>query len=422
MSESWFGRTIDVVPGNPGHGGFVVARHEGRVVFVRHALPGERVIARITEDRGGSFCRADAIEILEASPDRIAPLCPISGPDGAGCCDFSHATLRVQRDIKSYVVQEQLARIAGVEREVFVEELPGTGDGTRWRTRIRLAVDADGRPGFHGHRSSRIVTDLACPQIDRVAYDGLADRVWRPGSELQIVLDAEGDRHVVEIAAPAVSRTGRTSPGRRGAMARRAAGGAKRTETVVVGTGRPVERVGDREWTLSATGFWQAHRGAAEKYTEVVGEWAQAGEGETIWDLYGGVGVFGATLAAQVGPDGIVESVESSTAAVADGRNALVDVPQLRFHPARVERALGELTSPPHAVVLDPPRSGAGREVIDAVAATGVARIVHIGCDPASFARDIGLYLGQGYRLDEIRAFDAFPLTHHMECIALLVR
>ncbi|MFC9549491.1 class I SAM-dependent RNA methyltransferase [Rhodococcus sp. NPDC056960] len=422
MSENWLDRRLELRLGNPGHGGFVVARHEGRVVFVRHGLPGERVTALVTEDRGGSYCRADAIDILDASPERVTPVCPVSGPGGAGCCDFSHASLHVQRDMKSQVVSEQLVRLARVQRDVEVEELPGTGDGTGWRTRVRLAVDQDGRPGYHRHRSSDIVTDLACPQIDAAAYDGVSEGEWRPGSEVQIVLDGTGERHVVEIAPPKVSRTGRTSPGRRGAMARRAAGGAPRAERVVVGSGRPVERVGDREWALAATGFWQAHRGAADTYSAVVADWAGMSAGETAWDLYGGVGVFAAALAEHAGPSGQVESVESSRQAVSDGKAALSDVPQVRFHADRVERAISGLTAPPQVVVLDPPRAGAGRDVIDAVAAAGAERVVHVGCDPASFARDIGLYLGQGFRLDGLRAFDAFPLTHHVECIALLTR
>ncbi len=421
VSENWTGRRLEVELGNPGHGGFCVARHEGRVLFVRHGLPGERVIAHVTEDRGGSFCRADAVEILVPSDDRVDPLCPISGPGGAGCCDYSHAAPAAQRAMKSSVVAEQLRRIAGVDVDVAVEELPGTGDGTGWRSRVRLAVDSAGRPGFHKYRSLEIETFLACPQIAPSAYSGLSERSWQPGAEVQVVLDAAGERHVVEVAPPKVSRTGRRSPGRRGATARRAASSGSRAEHVVVGTGRVLERVGDREWTLSATGFWQAHRGAAATYSAVVGEWAQASVGARVWDLYGGVGVFAATLAGQVGPTGRVDSVEFSRQAVADGTAALEDLPHVHLHAARVERALHELPAP-EVVVLDPPRAGAGREVVAAVAAAEPERIVHIGCDPASFARDVALYREQGYRLERVRAFDAFPSTHHVESLALLTR
>lgn len=422
MSENWFGLEFDLRLGNPGHGGFCVARHEGRVVFVRHGLPGELVRARVTEDRGGSFCRADAVEVLDASADRVAPLCPISGPGGAGCCDYSHATQAAGRSMKAAVVAEQLRRLAGLEWDVEVEELPGTGDGTGWRTRVRLAVDGQGAAGFHGYRSSAVVTELACPQAVAGAFDGLAEQSWRPGGELQVTVDADGTRHVVEIEPARISQTGRRSPGRRGATARRAASARPRRERVAFGTGRAVERVGERRWELSATGFWQAHRGAAAAYSAAVGQWSGLTPGDTAWDLYGGVGVFAAELASRVGDRGLVMSVESGRGAVEDGRRALGDLGQVQLRADRVETVVGELPGPVRTVVLDPPRAGAGREVVEAVAAAGAERVVHIGCDSAAFGRDVGLYLAQGYRLEQVRAFDAFPLTHHVECLALLTR
>lgn len=422
MSESWSGLLVEVELGAPGHGGFCVARHDGRVMFVRHGLPGERVLAKVTEDRGKSFCRADAVEILTPSKDRVEAVCPISGPGGSGCCDYSHASLEAGRAMKASVVAEQLRRVAGIEREVLVEELPGTGDGRGWRTRVRLAVDAGGRPGFHRYRSSSILAELGCPQMDSLAYEGLSDTRWRAGSELQVVVDGSGERHVVEIAPAQVSDTGRRSPGRRGASARRAASSRTRPEKAVIGSGRVTEYVSNRSWTLDATGFWQAHRGAAQMYTDVVTEWADASPGEGAWDLYGGVGVFAAALAAGVGSDGHVSSVEFSRRAAEDGRSALMDLPQVSFVPGRVERSLEALAQPVSVAVLDPPRAGAGRGVIDALAVRCPRSVVHVGCDPASFARDVSLYRAAGYELTDIRAFDAFPLTSHVECIGCFVR
>lgn len=418
----WSGRRIEVTLGNPAHGGFCVARFEGRVVFVRHGLPGEQVFALVTEDRGGSFCFADTVEVLKASDDRVDPVCSISGPGGAGCCDMSHASVSAQRQIAGAVVTEQLRRLGGVDRDITVEEIEGAApNGTLWRTRLRLAVDAAGTPGYRRYHSHDVVTDLACPQIDPHAYVGLTDRVWQPGSELQVVLDADGDRHIVEIAPPAVSGAGRRSPGRRGASSRRAAVSAPRAEKVLEGSGRPVERVGDREWSISATGFWQAHRGAPTTYSAVVSEWAQASAGSTVWDLYGGVGVFAAALADQVGERGSVVSVESSRAAVDDGSAALADLTQVSFRHGRVERLVSELPAP-EVVVLDPPRAGAGREVVEAIAQAGPRRVIHLGCDAAAFGRDVGLYRAQGYELTELRAFAAFPSTHHVESLALFTR
>ncbi|WP_054814382.1 class I SAM-dependent RNA methyltransferase [Nocardia arizonensis] len=483
---------FEVRLGPPGHGGFCVGRHEGRVVFVRHGLPGELVRVRVTEDRGGSFFRADAVAILEPSPDRVEPTCPVSGPGGAGCCDFSYATESAQRALKATVVAEQLRRLAGIEREVAVEPLADARAEGGWRTRVRLAVDTRGRAGVHAYRGTEIIADLRCPQPVAGAMDGIADRLWTPGSDLVVAVDGDGVRHIVELApasvggdrgrgqgrarrgesarrddstevtradaarrAPGGARRGRRGgerpsgavrdearrPGwrdedareyagdpaaaaeeRRGAAARRAAAHAPRDEWVIAGSGRAVEYVAGRRWEVSATGFWQAHRGAAQCYSDLVAQWAELRDGDVAWDLYSGAGVFAARLAEQVGPTGSVRAVESSRAAVADGRAALRDLPWLDLHAGRVERWIADhATGPaPAVVVLDPPRAGAGKEVIAALGEAGPARIVHIGCDPAAFARDLGLYLAAGYRLTELRAFDAFPATHHVECVAVL--
>ncbi|PXX54061.1 tRNA (uracil-5-)-methyltransferase [Nocardia tenerifensis] len=193
---------------------------------------------------------------------------------------------------------------------------------------------------------------------------------------------------------------------------------------MVAGSGRAVEYVAGRRWEVSATGFWQAHRGAAQCYSDLVAEWSGLRPGGLAWDLYSGVGVFGSRLAEQVGPTGAVLAVESARSAVADGTAALRDLPWLDLHAQRVERwVAGQVGgAAPDTIVLDPPRAGAGKDVITALTATGPLRIIHIGCDPASFARDLALYRAAGYHLTDLRAFDAFPATHHVECLALLER
>jgi tRNA/tmRNA/rRNA uracil-C5-methylase (TrmA/RlmC/RlmD family) len=456
-----------------------VARHEGRVLFVRHGLPGELVRARVTEDRGGSFCRAEAVEILEASADRVPATCPVSGPGGAGCCDFSFATPAAQRELKAAVVREQLRRVAGWDTEVVVESIPdaaAAGQGG-WRTRIRLAVDEQGRAGVHGFRSTGIIPDLRCPQPVSGAMDGIAERRWTPGVDLVVAVDGDGVRHIVELAPPDFTdardrsggagtpleaergsgdrrsgrahgggrradaarggsggrryadgaggqRTGKQRRGddRRGAAARRAAAHAPRRERVVEGSGRAVQYVAGRRWEVSATGFWQPHRGAAQCYSDVVAEWADPAPGSRAWDLYCGAGVFAARIGAVTGPGGAVSGVESARPAVADGSAALADLPWVSLDAQRVERWLsdGIARATPDVVVLDPPRAGAGKAVIAPLTAAGPARIVHIGCDPAAFARDISLYRANGYAPTRLRAFDAFPVTHHVECLALL--
>jgi len=125
-------------------------------------------------------------------------------------------------------------------------------------------------------------------------------------------------------------------------------------------------------------------------------------------------------LAEQAGRSGSVTVVESDRRAVADGRRALADLPQIGWRTGRVEQVLPKLPGRPEVVVADPPRRGLGRAVVDAIAARGPARMIYVACDPASLARDVALFAGHGYQLTQLRALDAFPMTHHVECVALL--
>ena len=389
------GTELELTVGSVGHGGFCVARHEGRVVFVRHALPGERVRAVVTEDRGGSYCRADAVAVLDPVAGRVPPPCPVSGPGGCGGCDFQHVDPALQRQLKAHVVAEQLRRIAGLDVAVVVQELPGGPLG--WRTRTRLAVDSSGRAGFRAHRSHTVVPVLACPLAAHGSLEQVLARRWRPGAELEVVADDSGQVHVAQLR-----------PGRPPVQLR--------------GSGRIVRRAASRRWELSARGFWQVHPAAADALADLVRKWAAAPRGGTAWDLYGGAGLFASVLADQVGATGSVTVVETSRRAAADGAAALSDLPQVSFVTGRVERAVAELPGQPDVVVLDPPRDGAGRQVAAAVTTRQPARLVHLACDPAALARDLACYLESGYRLLELRALDAFPMTHHVECVAALAR
>ena len=387
-----------MVTGAPANGGSCVAHHEGRVVFVRYALPGERVRVRVTADRG-SYWHAEVVEVLEPAADRIESLCPIAGVDGAGCCDLAFAAPEAARALKAQLVANQLERLGGHRWNGEAEPVSDSGP-TGWRTRVRLDVGADRRPGFHRYHSDELVTDLRCAQLPAGMLDGIAEPDWPPGAQLHVVVDDDGARHVV--------RTQRQG---------------KRTVTKVVEGGyEAVQRVDGRSWQIPVTAFWQAHRGAAAVYSHSVADWAQPGAGMTAWDLYGGAGVFAAALGAAVGESGRVLSVDTSRAATRAARGALDDLPQVQVVTDSVRRALTVQRSSADVAVLDPPRAGAGREVIDLLAAAGVPRVVHIGCEAASFARDIGLYLGSGYAVEKIKVFDAFPLTHHAECVALLTR
>jgi tRNA/tmRNA/rRNA uracil-C5-methylase (TrmA/RlmC/RlmD family) len=394
---------LTLTVGPPANGGSCVARHEGRVVFVRYALPGETVKVRVVGDHG-SYWHADVVEVLEPSADRIDSLCPIAGVDGAGCCDLAFAAPDAARRIKGAVVANQLARLGGYrwrEEDTAVADPVGAVGVTGWRSRVRLDTSVEGRVGFHRYHSSELVDDLACAQLPAGMLDGLGDRVWPPGAHLHVVIDDDGERHVVQSGP----RSGR-----------------RMSTKVVEGRYEAVQRVGPRVWRVPVTAFWQAHRDAAELYSELIGGWAQLDRGMTAWDLYGGAGVFAAVLAQAVGDTGRVITVETSRAASRSARAALADLGCVSVVTESVRRALSQQTLRADVAVLDPPRSGAGREVIDLLAAADVPRVIHIGCEAASFARDVGLYLGHGYAVRDLRVFDSFPLTHHVECVAVLTR
>ncbi|ORB26641.1 class I SAM-dependent RNA methyltransferase [Mycolicibacterium parafortuitum] len=386
----------------PANGGSCIARHDGRVVFVRYALPGETVRARLVGDRG-SYWNADAVEILEPSPDRIDSLCPIAGVDGAGCCDLAFADPAAVRRIKGAVVANQLARLGGYrwrEEADAAAEPVGDQGATGWRTRVRLDTAADGRAGFHRYHSAELVHRLDCAQLPPGMVDGLAERRWPPQSAVHVVLDDDGHRHVVVAGAQ---------------------GSGQRT-TAVEGDYEAVQRVGDRTWRVPATAFWQAHRDAPALYSALITQWAHLQPGMTAWDLYGGAGVFAAALARGVGSGGRVLTVDTSRGASRAARAALADLDNVSVRTDSVRRALAAQPARADVAVLDPPRTGAGREVIDLLAAAGVPRIIHIGCEAASFARDVGLYRKHGYDVEELRVYDSFPLTHHVECVAVLQR
>ena len=394
---------LTLTTGPPANGGSCVARHEGRVVFVRYALPGETVRVRVVGDHG-SYWHADVVEVIEPSSDRIDPLCPIAGVDGAGCCDMAFAAPDASRRLKGAVVANQLARLGGYrwrDEDSAVAEPVGDGGATGWRTRVRLDTSGEGRAGFHRYHSSELVTELNCAQLPAGMLDGLNDWTWPPGAQLHVAIDDDGDRHVVQSGP----RTGR-----------------KTSTLVVEGRYEAVQRVGERIWRVPVTAFWQAHRDAARVYSDLVSGWAQLHPGMTAWDLYGGAGVFAAVLAEGVGEAGRVLSVDTSRGASRSARAALAGLGSVSVMTDSVRRALAAQTERADVAVLDPPRSGAGREVIDLLAAAEVPRVIHIGCEAASFARDVGLYLGHGYAVEDLQVFDSFPLTHHVECVAVLAR
>ncbi len=392
------------------HGGHCVARHEGRVVFVRHTLPGERVVVEVTEDRQKGFCRADAVEVLEASPDRVERPCPYSGPGKCGGCDWQHVGHEGQLRLKAAVVREQLSRLAGIDLPVVVEPLPG--GPLRWRSRARFAVERTGEPGLRRHRSHDVVVLDDCPITVEPAARAVLGRRWLDSGAVDVAIDSAG-----AVTTTTLDRRGRpqeTSVLRPGA------------EVPEEPAGRAQRSAGGRDWEVEGTGFWQVHPAAADALVAAVSEFAAVQPGETVLDLYAGAGLFGGALAPGVGAGGRVVCVESDEAACAAADANLADLPQAEVWQGDVDAAgltelLGDLGRP-DVVVLDPPRAGAGQDVSRVLAGAGARAVVYVACDPASLARDVAAFADAGYRLQALRAFDCFPMTAHVECVALLAQ
>lgn len=368
---------VEVEVGQPAHGGHCVARHEGQVIFVRHALPGELVIAEITEVHKG-YARADAVEIRVASPDRVKPPCPYSHPDGCGGCDLQHASPTAQLEWKRAVLREQLRRLARLELDVPVEALPGDGFG--WRTRVRYRVAASGRAGLLKHRSHEVVPIERC-------------LIAHPSIQAMDVLQRDWpDDDTIDVVAPS------------GAPAE------------IVRDQRIVERAVGQEFELDAHGFWQVHPAAAETLAQCVLDFLRPRKGERAWDLYGGAGLFSAALA-RSGCE--VTLVESAAGSAASAQRSLFNLP-VRVQRTQVENA--RLPRTVDLVVLDPPRVGAGAKVVRMINAAAPRAVAYVACDPAALARDVRTFLDLGWELRHVRAFDCFPQTHHLEAVAHLVR
>src|SRR5918997_2465217 len=413
----WTGREFEVTVGPVAHGGHCVAPHEGGGAFLRPTLPRERGVARVTEDRQPGFCRADAVEVLEAAPDRVPRPCPHSGPGRCGGCDWQHVAHEGQLRLKAAVVREQLTRLGGlsgdeaVVRDLAVEELPG--GPLRWRTRARFAVDRTGAPGLRRHRSHDLVLLGACPTRGGAAARAVLARRWPGAGAVDVAVDSTGTVTTTRLdrrgkpQSTRVLRAGEDVPAEPAGRAARTAAG--------------------RDWEVEGTGFWQVHPAAADALTRAVAAFAGVRPGETVLDLYAGAGLFGGALAPAAGTGGRVVCVEADETACAAAEANLAALPQAEVWQGEVDAEgltdlLAELGGGPDVVVLDPPRAGAGAAVSRVLAAAGPRAVVYVACDPAALARDVAAFAGADYRLTGLRGFDAFPMTAHVECVALLER
>ncbi len=384
------GERFEAVVGPIAHGGHCIVRLEGtvdgpsdtpRVVFVRHGIPGERVVVEITEGTDGDrFWRGDAVEVLEASRDRVEPPCPYSGPGRCGGCDFQHIALPRQRELKASVVREQLARLGDTDVHAEVEAVPGDQDGLRWRTRIQWATGPRGLRGLRRYRSRDVI-----PVDDCLITRTDARAINRAGTTL--------DRHTRATSSTTV-------------------------ETVAV------PRHGEHRFVVETDGFWQVHPGAPRVLVETVLDFLEPRRGDRALDLYAGVGLFARFLAEAVGPSGGVLAVEADRTATKHAKSNLAGLEHVKVECGQVDKVLASPLPTAYqsvdVVVLDPPREGARALVVEQVVVRSPRAVAYVACDPAALARDVATFAKFGYRVRTVRALDMFPMTHHVECVVLL--
>lgn len=396
------GDSITVTVDKAAHGGEGLARHDGMAVFVQGAVPGDTVEAKLVTVKK-NFARARATSVVTASLIRVDHRCAAAAA-GAGCCDYSIVDPQAELSMKTGIVREQLQRIGKVAVIPDFEEQP-LHPQVGWRTRFRLGVNAQGRPGFRASHSNDIITGKTCAQAPAGLLDDiLASSSYTPGAELIVAVGSTGERTVVESYKAARGR----SVSRK---IRHVSGPATVTQTVYGAT-----------FELDPLGFWQGHSAAPEAYCDIVAQWLgeiDLGSEPVVWDLYGGVGLFVPAIRRAL-PSSRVISVELGKHAAEVGKKALGEE-RIEFVTGDVAKVVDKLEAP-DAVVLDPPRKGAGREVIAAVAARSPKAVIHVGCDPATMARDMLEWQERGYVLRRVRVFDAFPGTHHSETFCFLTR
>lgn len=420
------GQIVDLEITDAAHGGVFVGRLAGRVVFTADAIPGERVRVRLTDVSKAAFWRAETVEVTDASPHRQRHIWPEADidrdpADRPGGAEFGHIDLAHQRELKRHILTTALQRTGGIELPVefegpraasvgnhVVAEQP---DGSRWRTRVSLHVDDDGRVGAYAARSHRVIPTETLP-LATAAIERAAAGLGRPApGRIDLVQPADGHVRVLPHPNKDVARQGRAT---------------RRSGEVIV------EHVGTRRFRVDVGGFWQVHRLAASTLTAIVSEELAGSVDPDGWhlDLYGGVGLFGALLGDLAGPAARITSVEADERATEHAGENLADWVGARAETARVDRWTRTLRQritdrdrerlARGTVVLDPPRTGAGAAVVDDLAALAPASIVYVACDPVALARDLARFAGHGYRTDRVRGIDLFPHSHHMEAVALL--
>ncbi|NOZ27603.1 MAG: 23S rRNA (uracil(1939)-C(5))-methyltransferase RlmD [Chloroflexi bacterium] len=408
------------------HGGEALGRHEGKVIFVPYTLPGERVQARVVEEHK-RWARAELVEVLAASEDRVEPPCPHFGPGMCGGCQWQHIRYERQLALKREIVIDQLRRLGHLS-DPPVRPALAVGEPFGYRNHVQFAIDRDGQLGFRRAGSREIIPVDRClllhPLLDELhaalqlgdeeePAAGLAGwlrritlRVGVTTGQALVMFETRGDELPelevdLSVSCAFLTRDGRVQP--------------------LIGPPYITEEVAGREYRISADSFFQVNTAGAQALVDLVQGYLEPEPGDTLLDAYCGVGLFGLAMKGRV--DRLIGIEESPSACEDFAWNARDwDPEQVELHEGPVEEVLTVLAEPIDLVVVDPPRSGVGKQALAELARLAPRRIVYVSCDPATLARDVAYLQEGGYRLMEVQPVDMFPQTFHIESVSLWVR
>lgn len=393
------------------YGGAAMGRMEdGRAVFVPFGLPGERVLARVVEEKRG-FARAELVQVLRSAENRIQPRCKHFG--ACGGCHYQHMDYSDQLATKEAVLRDQIERIGGVVNPAVKAIVPSP-QAWNYRNSVQFHLGPAGKLGFQRGESNEVIEISEChlpeaalnelwPQLDLEPVPGLERVALRAGADGDLLMVLEGST----LEAPELSVEELPV-----SVVHQGPGGT----LVLAGDEAIIQEVNGRAFRVSAGSFFQVNIPQAEQMVKhvlnLVPEWA----GKTVLDLYCGVGLFSAFLAER---GAAVTGVEASEAACADFAVNLDEFEDVALYQGPAGEILQRLDLHPDVVVVDPPRAGLERSALDEIIAMRAPLLVYVSCDPATLARDIKRLLVGGYTLEQITPFDLFPQTYHIESVSV---
>ena len=372
--------------------GEALARHDGRQVLVIGAIPGEDVVVEVIKDRR-SFLAARVVEVLAASPHRVAAPCPYFGPCTG--CQWQHVDYRYQLELKRQRVGEALDRAGGFEAAAVSPTVPSP-EQYGYRNHARLTVQHDGSLGFVNRLSRRFVLINKCLLMHTWINEALEKLQGRCGETTQLSL-RYGTNTGDFLIQPAL-----------------------RNADVPFPTGQKHlrEALDGRVFRVASPSFFQVNTRQAEQVVDIVRDALCLSGDELVVDAYAGVGTFSISLAPHVGR---VIAIEEAASAVEDAVESAGGLGNIEFLTGKTEEVLPHIEQRVHAVILDPPRVGCARAALEALIKLSPERVVYVSCDPDSLARDLKVLCQEGpYRLESVQPVDMFPQTHHVECVATL--